>query len=504
MVARFLGRKLLACGFVLHAAWACGGSDERRKVDTDAGAGRDAATGGSGNTSGTGGTGGTGALGGSGGGPLVCGTATCAPETPVPGVTLAACCPSTPDRCGLDVSSAASVLGLPAGCVEVGQPGADDATCTSIPRPSAAGAGHFTGCCRSGACGVRIDIGTADFGCVDVSALLDAGAPRACGQDAGLDAGSDAPDAADAGVPPMCTSAAPCSWRKATPASSPPVLAWAAAAYDPDRDRTILFGGAPTINGGTTTAETWAWDGTTWTQLAPAVKPQARWTHGMVWDPQRRRIVLFGGLATDQAGSGLADTWEWDGTTWAEVRTAHAPSPRGIHGAIAYDASRRKVVIRGGGTLPGQTLFADTWTYDGSDWVEIQGTGPSGRVAPALAFDEARRQLVLFGGGTWSPYYGDTWSFDGATWRELTPARAPSIRQSARMIHDSGASRLLLFGGYDGTLLNDLWQWDGSSWSEVVVEPPPPRCCYSFAHDTRRGEAVLFGGPDNETWIYGD
>jgi hypothetical protein len=302
----------------------------------------------------------------------------------------------------------------------------------------------------------------------------------------------------------MCSAAAPCTWKQASPSSSPPVLAWAAAAYDPVHDQIILFGGAPTINGGTTTDQTWAWNGTTWAQLSPANKPPARWTHGMVYDEDRQVIVLFGGLATDQVGSGLADTWEWDGTNWTQVTTANAPSPRGIHGAMAYDSVQKKVVIRGGGTFPGQTVFGDTWTYDGTNWSEVTGAGPSARVAPAIAYDKASSQLVLFGGGNWSPYYGDTWTLTGTTWSELTPTPAPSQRQSARMIYDSTRSLIVLFGGYDGSLLNDLWEWNGSAWAQVSVTAPPPRCCFAFAHDTKRGEAVVFGGPDDQTWIYGN
>jgi hypothetical protein len=320
------------------------------------------------------------------------------------------------------------------------------------------------------------------------------------------DAGGDVVVDAAPDAEPMCSSAKPCTWKQATPTSSPPVLAWAAAAYDPVNDQTILFGGAPTINGGGTTNETWAWNGTTWTKLLPVSSPDARWTHGMAYDANRKRIVLFGGLSGDQAASALNDTWEWDGSDWSEITTTNAPAPRGIHGSIAYDSLHQNIVVRGGGTLPGETLYDDTWTYDGTDWTEVAGAGPSPRVAPALAFDEVSGELVLFGGGTWNPYYADTWTFDGSVWTELTPAPnpSPSLRQSARMIYDSTRSVTLLFGGYDGTLLNDLWEWNGTAWSLVNVTPPPPRCCFAFAHDTKRGEAIVFGGPDNQTWIYGN
>jgi hypothetical protein len=415
------------------------------------------------------------------------------------------------DRCGLDVTTAAALVGLSAGCIELDQPGTSDASCPALSPSAGIDAGAFAGCCKpGGTCGARVDLRNLasglDFGCVGPTSLVDAGAPRSCGAADAGDAGdaSDAADASDAGVPPMCSDAAPCSWKQAMPTTSPPVLAWPAAAYDPVADRIIMFGGAPSINGGTPTAEMWAWDGSNWATLTPARKPPARWTHGMVYDEDRRRIVLFGGLATDQASGALNDTWEWDGTNWTQVTTTSAPSARGIHGAITYDSSRKRVVLRGGGIVPGQPTLGDTWTYDGTNWTEVTGAGPSPRVAPAIVFDKARNEVVLFGGGNWSPYFGDTWRWNGTSWNELTPGTAPSARQSARMIYDATRSLVLLFGGDNGQLRNDLWQYNGQSWSEVIVAGPPPRCCFAFAHDTKRNQAVLFGGPDNQTWVYGN
>lgn len=329
----------------------------------------------------------------------------------------------------------------------------------------------------------------------------DAGPADAGPEDSGprpVDAGPP-----DAGVEPMCSEAMPCSWRMATPADSPPVLAWAAMAYDIARDRMILFGGAPTIFGGTLTDRTWSWDGTTWTELFPTRRPSPRWTHGMAYDIARERIVLFGGQSTDAPGGGLADTWEWDGTEWNEITTTRAPSPRGVHGAMTYDARREVIVLRGGGTLPGQPLFADTWEYDGTNWTEIPGAGPSERVGAAMVYDAAGERVLLFGGGTWSPYYDDMWSWDGTTWTDVTPMMRPTPRQSARAIFDPTRSLVVLFGGDDGSLRNDLWEWDGTSWTMLPVAGPPPRCCYAYAHDLRRSQTVLFGGSDDQTWVYG-
>src|SRR5688500_1321835 len=113
------------CSFV-----ACSSDDEQRAAPKtpqtpDAGGG----TGGSAGTSGSAGTAGSGGTDGS----VRCGTATCLPVTVSSRATLAACCPpGTMDRCGLDVTTAAALVGLSAGCIELDQPGTSDASCPAL------------------------------------------------------------------------------------------------------------------------------------------------------------------------------------------------------------------------------------------------------------------------------------------------------------------------------------------------------------------------------------
>ena len=56
-------------------------------------------------------------------------------------------------------------------------------------------------------------------------------------------------------------------------------------------------------------ADTWSWDGTTWTQQAPAASPPARFLSPMAYDAATGTMVLFGGLT--QSSNALHDTWTW-------------------------------------------------------------------------------------------------------------------------------------------------------------------------------------------------
>lgn len=286
-------------------------------------------------------------------------------------------------------------------------------------------------------------------------------------------------------------------WVQVFSNSSPSGITWPAMAYDAARDQIVLFGGASTA----VTDETWIWNGNHWIQRYPQNHPSARWTAGMAYDENRQRMVLFGGV-TDIYGSGLGDTWEWDGTDWTQIITSHQPSPRGVHGQIAYDPVRQRVILFGGGTLPGHPLYSDTWEFDGEDWLLASNSGPSPRVAGAMCFDATAGETILFGGGNWNPYCNDTWAWNDTTWTQRFPSQDPPSRQSAQMIYDTVRGRGVIFGGDQGAILGDTWEWDGTIWEQMYVPGPSDRCCYGFAYDSKREMGVLFGGVDDQTWLY--
>ena len=55
---------------------------------------------------------------------------------------------------------------------------------------------------------------------------------------------------------------------------------------------------------GTNFNDTWAWDGLNWTQLSPTTSPAVRQFAGMAYDPIRDRTVLYGGQVPTLIGAG--------------------------------------------------------------------------------------------------------------------------------------------------------------------------------------------------------
>ncbi len=88
----------------------------------------------------------------------------------------------------------------------------------------------------------------------------------------------------------------------------------------------VLFGGFDFVNG-QALADTWTWDGSTWTRH-DVDGPSARVYAGMA--SMGRSVVLFGGCNEPiECATVLGDTWTWDGATWTQQNVA-GPSARGL------------------------------------------------------------------------------------------------------------------------------------------------------------------------------
>jgi len=191
--------------------------------------------------------------------------------------------------------------------------------------------------------------------------------------------------------------------------TGPSARADASIGFDPTDGTATLFGG---LAGATVQADTWRWNGTTWSPLAPATVPPLRWIHRAAYDAARDEIVFFGGASRNPTPVVLGDMWAWNGSNWVQKTPALLPSARYAN-ALAYDTHRQTVLLFGGqtGNDFGVGQLGDTWEWDGTNWVALPVPGPSARTFVKMAYDQRRRKLVLFGGFSGSQFVGDTWEF---------------------------------------------------------------------------------------------
>jgi hypothetical protein len=229
--------------------------------------------------------------------------------------------------------------------------------------------------------------------------------------------------------------------------------------------------------------------------------PPARQGAGMAYFPERRSVVLFGGL--DSQGSALDDTWEFLAAErrWQPLRGLNHPSARST--TLVYHASRRAVALFGGlSTEGGNKGLNDLWVLDQSGaWSSIaQPTAPSARSGVALAYDTRADSLILYGGrvATQTQPLNDVWELPGesSTWLPRTLGMAAPVVANPRMVFDG---RYVLLVGSDeaNPTTIKVWRLDSS-----FTELPPPngntapirRSDFSVSFDLFNSALVLFGG----------
>lgn len=274
-------------------------------------------------------------------------------------------------------------------------------------------------------------------------------------------------------------------------------------AYDRERSRVVLYGGAPqsfgckwnALYGGgnaglpfyCTSADiadsTYEYDGTTWAAKKVIGSPSPRLRSAMAWDPQGKRTILFGGrqlLSTavvsynpigenlpfpeNMTGPLLNDTWVYDGTAWSVIPTGNPPPP--LEGAtLVYDEARHVAVLIGGHAGSDAAGRSDTlriWEFDGTDWKERLTAGAPGlpseirtRRGVSAFWNPARQRVGLFGG-----------QVDRLAVCSLTDAQISS--QLAAASGNAAAIDLLASTGCLGGYAHDLWEWDGAGLSQVT------------------------------------
>src|SRR5262249_27604009 len=149
------------------------------------------------------------------------------------------------------------------------------------------------------------------------------------------------------------------------------------------------------------------------TGMGMGTNPPGRQDHRMVYDATRGELVMFGGTTT---AAELHDTWTFDGTAWTEKHPAHVPPARHAP-AMVYDPSRARTVLFGGmaGGTVGATYYADTWTWDGSDWTSVSpSASPPPRAGSAATWEPKAARVFLFAGQNASSDLVDAWTWDGS------------------------------------------------------------------------------------------
>jgi hypothetical protein len=202
------------------------------------------------------------------------------------------------------------------------------------------------------------------------------------------------------------------TWQRLKPVTSPPALVDPSIVWDASSSQLLLFGGA---NGGSDvlSSATWLWTGDTWRQLHPATSPAGELAGSMSYDPTTRSVLLFGGCIKRPSFLYTDATWNWNGTDRVKASPKVAPEARYAAG-MAFDPVSDEMVLFGGAIDGGRIYYSGTWQWNGTTWAQLHPrTLPARRGVEMMGFDPATEQLVMFGGGSGiGQFLDDTWLWE--------------------------------------------------------------------------------------------
>lgn len=182
-------------------------------------------------------------------------------------------------------------------------------------------------------------------------------------------------------------------WTLRDGGSGPAARVEPALSHDAGRGAVVLFGGFGVGQGfpSPPLADTWEWNGAVWTQRTPALSPSPRASAALAYDPLRQRTVLFGGRNGYTAQNQFADTWEWDGTTWQQLSPLVSP-PALLDPSMHFDPATGGLQMVG--TSVGATPFTtQVWRFANGAWTQLAAQSDYLLGSPT-AWDAQRQRIV--------------------------------------------------------------------------------------------------------------
>lgn len=307
------------------------------------------------------------------------------------------------------------------------------------------------------------------------------------------------------------------------PVPVPEESTFLAAAYDSDREVTISFGGVKGNLSAPPNNDTNLWDGISWDDVSPPLKPSARSKHCMAFDSQHKKTIMWGRDTANEDGA--RDAWEFDGSKWSGPYAVSGTRPSAFWGCRAiWDPDRGappsgRVTVFFGRDV--SNIYETAFDYDCATHTfeprEISGS-PGARYAFGLAHDQVRNKIVIFGGAdSMNQVLNDTQEASAGgtgptTFSRVTPTTtSPAARMDHAMVYDAARNRVVMYGGRRGAVYYDeTWEWDGTDWEiKSPMNSPGQRMGHDMVYDATRQVVVMFGGrqvegatsiPSNETW----
>lgn len=307
----------------------------------------------------------------------------------------------------------------------------------------------------------------------------------------------------------------PSSWQQIA-SGGPSPYSEAAATFDRDANRVLLYGGekcGQSAEGRQLDPSVWelslngASPPYTWQVVqSSGPLPLSRFAHSATLT-LRREIYVFGG--TSNGSTNFATTYKFVPTD------PPIPESRARHVTV-YDPRGQRMILWGGDD--GFRAFKDVWAMSllpgaSPSWTKltVSGTPPVATRGAAAAYDTRRGVMYVQGGNSLGNPYGPVSDFyqlsfptpTTAAWSVPNQTGTAGNRMFHSMAYDSTGDHLYIFGGWDGydslnTTVEMTPEGNGVQWAQVATTPNPgKRYGHTSFFDSVYRRLVIMGGEGN-------
>lgn len=279
-------------------------------------------------------------------------------------------------------------------------------------------------------------------------------------------------------------------WIERLPPTAPSARTGHAMAFDSARGVTVLFGGAAS-------ADTWEWNGSLWANVTPAISPPASSSLGMVFDSARGVSVLV---------NLEGQTWEWNGAAWTLRHTGLTLTwPADYPLAMAFDSTRSRTVLLARPARIVGAVPAITMEWDGTSWQSFLSTFAPGSAngtmhLSSMTFHEQRQRCQVYQPFSQPPNDGyRMWEWNGTVWQNSV-ASVGQNETKQRLQYYPLRNSTILYGGSGSTPASHYpaitleWTWLHQFWSINPQGPVLGRYGHDMVYDSVRQRLVVFGG----------
>ena len=241
--------------------------------------------------------------------------------------------------------------------------------------------------------------------------------------------------------------------------------------YDVIDQTVVLFGGREfdeDQNKTHFTNDLWVLDEDLWITVSPiSERPSPRHRSSMVWDDSRKKILLFGGNSGAQNG----ETWEWNGkkSKWKRMFvTGAAPSARYSH-EMVYDNVRERVLLFGGAGIGSDSNDTWEWGFANNRAAQIMTTFFSASEEDPETAEITSVSILFFAGGTGYPAPACTQQNGTEMFVWNSEYKGGAWMKAGKNLAGSDSVDKLLFATENPDIIRNLFYGDEKSINIAVV-----------------------------------